>query len=812
MNPFSIQDIATVTGGRIVGDDKATVTSVLTDSRIVSNVEGTVFFALKTTKNNGHKYIPDLIKRGVTLFVVSEEPKAVEATCVVVEDTLKALQNLAWFQRTRLKSTVIAITGSNGKTVVKEWLFQLLSSQYYVYRSPRSYNSQIGVALSLINADEYTDYTLIEAGISEPGEMERLEGMISPDLALLTNIGAPHQENFDSLEQKTREKMVLLKNAPVKVVPADCNPLQKILLNNFTGYYAWSYHSSYGASVSVQTKAKKSVLTFKGRVNHKLTIPYTDRASVENAITCFFTIHALGLDPKSFDEAFRRLEPVAMRMELKEGINNSILINDSYNSDAGSLAIALDFLLQQAGKDKGKRVILSDIVQSGKDLGVLYQEINELLVEKGVDELIGVGEAISKHAATFSMPGHYYQSTSDLLKEIDHYHIENEAVLIKGARRFAFESVAERLAFKVHKTTLEINLNQLAQNIAVFRKILKPETRIMAMVKAFAYGSGAYEVARHLQFHGINYLAVAVADEGVELRKAGVTLPIVVMAPEMQSLDVLFKYHLEPEIYSFGILNAFMAEARMLGETAYPVHIKLDTGMHRMGFLPDEIEQLLTVFTEQNFLKAVSVFSHLAAADEPDKDPFTLQQIKVYKSMTDNLEQAFGYTFIKHILNSAGTERFTEYQFDMVRLGIGMYGVSCISNDELQPVGTFKTTVSVVKKVSAHETVGYGRKGVLDRDSEIAVIPVGYADGLSRLLGNGNGYAMINGTKTPYVGNICMDLSMLDVTDLLVNTGDEVILFGDDPHINLVAKWMQTIPYEVITSISQRVKRVFTRE
>ncbi|MFC0876168.1 bifunctional UDP-N-acetylmuramoyl-tripeptide:D-alanyl-D-alanine ligase/alanine racemase [Saccharicrinis sp. FJH2] len=810
---LSIKDIAQITGGEIYGDAAANVTSVLTDSRIVSNTVGALFFALKTSKNNGHKYLPDLLEKGVTLFVVSEKPSTKNITYLLVEDTLKALQDLALYQRKQLHGKVIAITGSNGKTVVKEWLFQLLSTKYNVYRSPRSYNSQLGVALSLINAEQGSDINIIEAGISQPGEMERLEEIIAPDVAVLTNIGEPHQENFGSYEEKTREKLVLFRHAEVKVVPADCVPLQKLLLNNFTGYYAWSYHSSYGASVSVRTVDSKSVLNFKGRLNHEIVIPYTDKASIENAITCFFTIHASGYDPKEFNDAFSRLEPVAMRMELKQGVKNSILINDSYNSDIGSLAIALDFLLQQVGSGNSlKRVILSDIVQSGKQPEDLYDEVNKLLVEKGIDLLIGVGESISDHSGLFTIPGHFYKSTGDFLNDIEQYQFSGEAILIKGARRFEFETVAEHLAYKVHKTTLEINLNRLVQNITVFKRLLKPETRIMAMVKAFAYGSGSFEVARHLQFHGVNYLAVAVADEGVELRNAGVTLPIVVMAPEMQSLDILFKYHLEPEVYSFEILEALINEAKALGEMNYPVHVKLDTGMHRMGFLPEDIEKLISILNEQSYLKVHSVFSHLAAADEPDKDAFTLEQINLFKQYSEKIEDGIGYGFLKHILNSAGTERFFEYQFDMVRLGIGMYGVSAAGNDELKPVGTFKTMVSAVKAVPKTETVGYGRKGVLSRDSEIAVIPVGYADGLARLLGNGRGYAVINGNKVPYVGNICMDLSMLNVTGLNIKPGDEVILFGDDPHINTVADWMQTIPYEVITSISQRVKRVFTRE
>lgn len=813
MNPINIKDIARITGGEIYGSENAVATSVITDSRIVSKAEGALFFALTTRKNDGHRYIPELIKRGVSLFVVTELPQNTEATYILVNDTLNALQDLAWHQRRELKGPLIGVTGSNGKTVVKEWLFQLLGTKYRVYRSPRSYNSQLGVALSLINADPDADFTIIEAGISQPGEMERLEEIIAPDIALLTNIGEPHQENFVSYEEKTKEKLILLEHAKVKVVPADCNPLQKLLLNDFTGYYAWSYQSSYGASVSVHKENINTVLSFKGRVNHQLSIPYTDKASVENAISCFFTIHALGLDPKAYDKAFMQLEPVGMRMELKQGINNSILINDSYNSDLGSLSIALDFLLQQAGGgDRIKRVILSDIYQSGKSPDELFQEVNTLLEEKGVDKLTGIGNDMTSHAGVFTLPADFYETTNDFIQDLEKFDFSNEAILIKGSRRFKFEKVAEKLSHKVHKTTLEINLNRLAHNVTTFKSLLLPETRIMAMVKAFAYGSGSFEVARHLQFHGVDYLAVAVADEGMELRNAGILIPIVVMAPDLQNLDSIFAYQLEPEIYSFDILEAMVRNADSLGIQNYPVHLKLDTGMHRMGFLLQDIPELIKKINNQTALKVSSVFSHLAAADEADKDVFTLQQITLFNEMTETLSEQLKYPFLKHILNSAGTERFTQYQFDMVRLGIGMYGVNTLDNLDLKPVGTFKTQVAALKQVAKEDTVGYGRKGVLSRDSEIAIIPVGYADGLSRLLGNGTAYAMIKGNKVPYVGNICMDLSMLDVTGLDVKPGDEVILFGDDPHINQLAEWMQTIPYEVITSISYRVKRVFTRE
>ena len=812
MFPLSIADISRLINGRLAGNGENTVYSVLTDSRLYNRPAGQLFFALQGTGNDGHKYMDGLAKKGVKCFVVNRLPDVLPDDCsyVIVENVLAALQQLAAYKRSLLKGKVIAVTGSNGKTVVKEWLFQLLNRNFNVYRSPRSYNSQLGVALSLIDADIDADYSIIEAGISKPGEMEKLREMIQPDVAVLTNVGAPHQENFTSLDQKAGEKQKLFEGVKTVVLPHKWYNLHITSENCVT----WSGHSE--SLFRFKTKVTKDATTIffdKEDERYVVEIPFIDKGSVENAVTCFSVLYALGLDVNSYLPAFGQLEPVAMRLELKEGINNTIIIDDAYNSDLGSLAIALDYLHQQAqNRNFRKIVILSDIEQSGKAAKILYGEVNRLLNDKGVDRLIGIGKEISAQKECFTLTTQFFATTDAFLKDETYKTFSDEAILLKGARTFAFEHITAKLSRKVHKTVLEINLNALVHNVNSYRALLRPETKVMAMVKAFAYGSGAFEIARHLQHYGIDYLAVAVADEGVELRKAGVTCPIVVMAPELQAFDALVEYNLEPEIYSFGLLRFFIDELNSRGISQFPVHLKLDTGMHRLGFLPNEITTLIQLLSNQKAVKITSVFSHLAAADEPGKDEFTLEQLHLFDQLSNCIANAFPHKILRHILNSAGTERFTDFQFDMVRLGIGMYGVSVSERMMLMPVSTFKTTIVQIKKIPSTETVGYGRRGVLLRDSEIAVLPVGYADGLLRKVGNGRGYAMLNGQKSPYIGNICMDLCMIDVSGLGATEGDEVVLFGSEPTINDVAQWLDTIPYEVITGISRRVKRVFTRE
>lgn len=812
MFPLSIDELTHVIDGKLYGNRLNVVQSVLTDSRLLNRPAGQLFFALQGMGNDGHRYIDALSEKGVKCFVVSRLPDVLREGCsyVMVDNVLAALQQMAKYKRSLLRGSVIAITGSNGKTVVKEWLFQLLNRSFRVYRSPRSYNSQLGVALSLIDADMDADYCIIEAGISKPGEMERLRKMIQPDVAVLTNVGAPHQENFSSLRQKADEKLTLFEGVKTAVLPYEWFNTLVSAENCIT----WSENSESQLRFTSQTSNNSTLLTFtEGANRFEAQIPFIDRGSVENAVTCFSVLKALRLDVTTFLPAFSHLEPVAMRLELKEGINNTIIIDDAYNSDLGSLAIALDYLHQQAvHRNLRKSVILSDIEQSGKTPAELYDEVNRLLKDKGVDRLFGIGQGITAQKDSFTLAARFFTTTDEFLKSGEFKVFSDEAILLKGARTFAFEHIAAKLSRKVHKTVLEINLNALVHNINSYRALLNPQTRIMAMVKAFAYGSGVFEIARHLQHYGIDYLAVAVADEGVELRKAGVTCPIVVMAPEMQAFDALIEYRLEPEIYSFGLLQFFAKELNSRGVVDFPVHIKIDTGMHRLGFLPDEIPSLIAMLLNQQAVKVSSVFSHLAAADEPERDDFTLSQLQLFNELSEQIISALPYNVFRHILNSAGTERFSQYQYDMVRLGIGMYGVSVSEQMRLLPVSTFKTTIVQIKKVSSTETVGYGRRGILSRDSEIAVLPVGYADGLLRKVGNGRGFALIKGQKAPYIGNICMDLCMIDVTGMGATEGDEVVLFGCEPTISDVAKWLDTIPYEVITGISRRVKRVFTRE
>ncbi len=819
---ISLSKIAYITGGKLIGEDGSKIVSnLITDSRSLMNADDTLFFALKGERQDGHRFIDELKGRGVKAFVVSDADKVSKAGVVLIHvpDTTVALQKLAAYKRSLFKGKVLGVTGSNGKTVFKEWLAQLLNGKATTSRSPKSYNSQIGVPLSIWMSDLDSEVYLIEAGISEVGEMEKLKEIISPEIGVITNIGPAHQENFDSYEEKIDEKLKLFAGAETLIYGIDDERITEGIRRNHAlqdiAKISWSLKGAGDINASVLSQTTRvTFLAVKYRKNRLvLEIPFVDKASIENSLSCFAALVALGYNPADFVEGFGMLEPVAMRLELKKGRGGSLLINDAYNSDLGSLDIALDFLNQQGLESTIKHtVILSDIIQSGDDKTELYKKVNRLLMSKNVDSLIGVGGEISSCASLFEMETRFFDTTEALLERLAFMDLNNQAILLKGARYFEFEKISDRLEEKVHRTTLEINLNALIHNFNYFKSLLKPRTKVMGMVKAFAYGSGSFEIARLLQYHGIDYLAVAVADEGVALRRAGISVPIVVMTPEAKSFHTMISHQLEPEIYSLDVLHAFDRALVSQGIHNYPVHLKIDSGMHRLGFLENELDELIAFLKEHQSLQVASVFSHLAASDEALMDHFTMEQIEMFKRLSTKVEEALEIQTTKHILNSAGTERFAEHQMDMVRLGIGMYGVSSVEQANLEYVSALKTRVVQVKHVPRNETVGYGRRGVLERDSEIAILPVGYADGLNRLLGNGKGYVLINGRKAPYVGNICMDLCMVDVTDMGVQCGEEVTVFGKDLSISVLAEWMGTIPYEVITSISARVKRVFVRE
>jgi alanine racemase len=795
---------------------------LLTDSRSLSFPVESLFFAIKTARNDGHNYVEELYEQNLRYFVVSEmRPEFVklsEAVFLVVSNSLQALQHLAAKQRSFFSVPVIGITGSNGKTVVKEWLYQLLHQDFNITRSPRSYNSQIGVPLSVWAMNKNTQLGIFEAGISEPHEMEKLEPIIHPTIGVFTNLGEAHQENFSGLKQKCEEKLLLFKNAGTLIYCSD-NKLVEISIaqSGFKGKL-FSWGKSEKAVLRILNVEKNTKCTQISAIFEKkemqFCIPFTDDASIENGLQCVAVMLHLGINIEEIAKRILSLEAVAMRLEVKDGVRDCLIINDSYNSDLNSLGIALDFLNQQAtAKNLSKTLILSDILQTGLSPEELYKIVAELISNKNINRIIGIGTEISNHSDLFQVAEKtFFDDTDDFLKSSYMREFQKEIILLKGSRTFHFEDISEKLELIAHETILEVNLNALVDNLNYFRSKLRPETKMMCMVKAFAYGSGSVEVARTLQHHHVEYLAVAVADEGAELRREGIRIPIVVMNPEKGSFGMIFDNKLEPEIYSFRLLDAFITAAEKLGIIDYPIHIKIDSGMHRLGFESQDMKLLMEKLTNQNQVKVRSVFSHLSGSDEAKFDAFTRQQITVFTDCANQISTVFSHNIMRHILNSAGIERFPEFQFDMVRLGIGHYGISSLPDINLKQVCALKTIILQLKNVKAGETVGYSRKGIVNSDKRIAVLPIGYADGFDRKLGNGVGEVLINGQRAKVIGNVCMDLIMVDVTDIEANEGDQVEIFGDNLTITEMAGWLKTIPYEILTSVSRRVKRVYFQE
>lgn len=819
---MKLNKIAKLIGANEKNVPSAEINWLLTDSRSLSFPAESLFFAIRTTRNNGHNYILELYQQNLRYFVVSEmQPdyeKLTDAVFLKVTDTLQALQDLAAAHRASFRIPVIGITGSNGKTVVKEWLYQLLHADYRIVRSPRSYNSQIGVPLSVWGLNGTTQLGIFEAGISEMYEMEHLQKIIQPTIGIFTNLGEAHQENFTGLKQKCEEKMKLFIHAETLIYCSD-NKLVEICIaqSGFKGkLFSWGKSEKAGMQIMEIIKGAGSTnisIRYAGS-EMSVVIPFTDDASIENGLQCVAVMLQLDTGITEINQRINRLEAVAMRLEVKEGVRNCLIINDSYNSDINSLGIALDFLNQQAtAKNLSKTLVLSDILQSGQSPDELYKTVAGLVKNKNIQRIVGIGSEISKHETEFkSIETTFFEHTEDFLKSSLVRELKNEIILLKGSRKYHFEDISEKLELITHETILEVNLNALVDNLNYFRSKLRPETKMMCMVKAFAYGSGAVEVARTLQHNRCDYLAVAVADEGAELRHEGIRIPIIVMNPEKGSFGMIFDNKLEPEIYSFRLLDSFIIAAEKLGLTDYPIHIKIDSGMHRLGFEPQDMDRLLAKLKNQNQVKVRSVFSHLAGSDEAKFDAFTRQQVSVFTACADQLSTSFSHRIMRHILNSAGIERFPEYQFDMVRLGIGHYGISSLPDINLKQVCALKTIILQIKNVKAGETVGYSRKGIINTDKRIAIIPIGYADGFDRKLGNGVGEVLISGKRAKVIGNVCMDLVMIDVTNIETREGDVVEIFGDHLTVSEVADWLKTIPYEVLTSVSRRVKRVYFQE
>jgi len=819
-NQYPITQIQQIIGATGTIARQSTVSNLLTDSRKINNPAISLFFALEG-RRDGHEFIPEVYKAGVRNFVVSHAPEAADtmadANFLLIPDVLKALQALAAFHRSRFNYDVIGITGSNGKTIVKEWLYQLLCHDKKIVRNPKSYNSQLGVALSVWQMEDVHNLGIFEAGISTIGEMERLEAMIKPTIGVLTHMGAAHNEGFTGPEQKLEEKLKLFTNCETVIYKYDT-------LVSYNGdkpgkkQFTWSYDKTEADLHVFSETIIAHKFYLRARYKEKeieCLVPFVDEASVENAITCWATMLALGYDAELIDDRMEHLAPVSMRMELKDGINNCSIIDDSYNSDIQSLEIALNFLNQQ-NQNPTRTLILSDIFQSGLEPDVLYKQVAALLTEKKVDKFIGVGKAISAQQEAFDVPvKQFFTDTDSLLAKLPELGLKDETILIKGSRSFEFERVSRVLVQKAHETVMEINLNALQNNLNYYKAKLAPGVKIMAMVKAFSYGSGSFEVANLLQFNKVDYLAVAYVDEGAALRKAGITLPIVVLNPEVSAFDKLVEFKLEPEIYSFTLLDELVKFAQAKKILNYPIHIKIDTGMHRLGFEDFEIETLCDLIEDNRYIHIQSVFSHLVASDAEIHDAFTLKQLTDFENAYTQIEAAAGYKFDKHIANTSAISRWPVAQLDMVRLGIGLYGIDSALKDEvypLQPVATLRTSVSQVKKVFAGETVGYNRNGSLVKDGKIATVRIGYADGYLRAFGNGVGRMLVKGVLAPTVGNISMDMTMIDVSDVEVKEGDEVIVFNEEYKIEELAKQINTIPYEILTNVSQRVKRVYFYE
>ena len=821
MTEYNIKNIAAIVDGKILQLYRETVIEhLLIDSRKVYSSSTSLFFALKGSRRDGHQFISELCKRGIQNFIISEVVNVAdfpEANFILVGDTLEALQRLAGFHRKQFSIPVIGITGSNGKTIVKEWLYQLLHGNFNIVRSPKSYNSQIGVPLSIWQMGSHHELAIFEAGISKPGEMEKLEKIIQPTIGILTNIGEAHSENFPNREEKLKEKLKLFAHASKVISKGDdawiTRQMMRLEINNF--FWGRNISSDLQViSVGREDFQTEITLNFKHDTFNFL-IPFIDEGSIENAITCCSLMLVAGIDRSFIQNKMQQLQPVSMRLELKKAINQCAIINDSYSADLSSLTIALNFLDQQAAGSK-RTVILSDFLQTGLTEEKLYDEIGSLLHQHRTSKVIGIGKNISTYLKTSSKATYqFYNSTEDFLQQFRSSQFKDETILIKGARIFEFEKIAHALEEKVHQTVLEINLNAIVHNLKAYQNFLHPSTKVMAMVKAFAYGSGGAEIAGILQYHKVDYLGVAYADEGVELRKAGIHLPVMIMNPEESTFDAIVENDLEPDLYSFELLHQFDGYLKRLGLQQYPVHIEIETGMNRLGFDAADIKKLGETINQTDSFKIRSVFSHLAGSEDPAEDDFTLQQHAKFISASNELEKMLGYSFIKHMANSAAIIRHPLLQMDMVRLGIGMYGVDAANTRslELQAVATLKSTIAQIKHLKKGESVSYNRKGIVKRDSVIATIRIGYADGYSRLLGNGVGKMLINHQLVPVIGAVCMDMTMVDITGISdVNEGDEVIVFGNELSIQQIAEWASTIPYEIMTGISQRVKRVYFEE
>lgn len=821
MKSYNLNQLTRIINGTLIGKGDEIINQIFFDSRMIITPIHGIFFAFHGNQKDGHHYLQDAYQKGIRNFVVEKAPtNFVDANFIEIKNPLNALQVWAKYHRKQFTFPVIGITGSNGKTIVKEWLNQLLWKKFSIVRSPKSYNSQFGAALSILQMEDKNDLGIFEAGISMPNEMQNLEEIIQPTIGVLTKIGEAHLENFENQEEIIFEKLKLFTHVDKLVYNIENEKLHQIILEDehlskidkITYGYTDFATVKINQILSNQTNTQISILHNQEEFTY--TIPFIDDASIKNSLICLTTLISLNIDYKLFKEEFNQLLPIEMRLEIKEAINNSILINDTFNSDLNSLKIGLNVLNQQP-KEK-KSLVLTDILQSNLSDEELYHQTADLVNPYHFDEIVLIGEKISQFKHLFQSYVRSYNSTEEFLEQFKHQNVDNEAILLKGSRPFKLEKISNELETRSNDSVLEINLQYLIENINVYRSLLKPTTKLMCMVKANSYGTGSFEVANMLQNNGVDFLGVAIADEGKELREAGITVPIIVMNPEQSSYSTLIDYQLEPEIYSLRVLKLFIQKLQEKQiSTAYPIHLKMETGMNRLGFHEDDFDELIAILKNNSQVEVRSIFTHLATADMPEEADYVNYQLNRFDDSYATISEALDIKPIKHALNSPGIVAYSDHQYDMVRLGIGMYGYSEYTDfmqKYLKPVVRFKTVISQISEIEIGETVSYGRRFTAEKHTKIATLPVGYADGIRRSLGYGKGKVGINGQLATITGTICMDMMMVDVTDIPCKEGDEVTIFGDSPTIADVTKWLETIPYEVLTSVSHRIKRVYYKE
>jgi len=802
---YTIKEIASITQGTVRGDSKVIVNSLFIDSRNHFNENNSLFIAINGQFNDGHEYLIELYQKGLRNFIIERTAREKlinkvrffkknknlqfsEANIIVVENAVVALQKIAAHHRRKFDIPVVGITGSNGKTIVKEWLYHILRSQFNIVRSPKSYNSQVGVPLSILQMNKHHTLAIFEAGISLPGEMIALEEMIAPTIGLLTNIGTAHLGNFESKISLINEKKILFKNCE----------------------YTYIDDKDKFADLHIKKKgAHSKIMASWNGLSINYQIPFFDQAAIQNSLSCIAFLLKFGIEINFITSKTISLPQIAFRLETRKGKDGNILILDNYNADIASLRIVLDYL-DRHDKSKKRSLILSDIKQDRTKSIDLYHEIAELVNQRNIDNFIGIGNEIMINRSLFNK-GYFYESTDQYIKDLEINKVKDTVILIKGSSEFRFEEIGQLLEAKTHETVLEIDLNAISHNIKTYKSLLNSATKLLVMVKAFGYGAGSKEIGQVLQHNKVDYLGVAYTDEGLDLRNEGVDLPILVMNAERSSFNDIIKNELEPSIFSFEQLDSFIRKLIDLGKKNYPIHLKLDTGMNRLGFIEEEIDNIISIIMSQPEVRVKSIFSHLAASDKSKHNDFTNQQIKLFEAWANKLEKALGYSVQKHILNSAGIENFPEHQFDMVRLGIGVYGNSS-SLKNLEPVGRLKTIITQIKNTPKGSSIGYSRSDFAEEDLTIAIIPVGYADGFSRSLSNGKGHVLVNGKLAPVIGNVCMDMTLINVTEIQCKEGDEVIIFGPERPIENLAKEMSTISYEVMTAISERVVRVYLED